>query len=70
MYYANDLQRQQLLSKIPCLDLKAFANYIGVHWTLLARIKFGVVSASDEMKARIKKGLYSIREEIINIPTT
>lgn len=57
----------KLLSKFPYIDLKSFADYIGIHWTLLARMKFGVVSASSEMLNRIKCGIRSLGEEMIQI---
>lgn len=56
-----------LLAKFPYLDIKALADVIGIHWTLLARMKFGVVSASGEMLNRIKSGLHAIGKELLQV---
>lgn len=56
-----------LLAKFPYLDLKSFADVVGIHWTLLARLKFGVVTASVEMLNRIKNALRSIGQEMVQL---
>lgn len=60
--YENDVNR--LLSRCPCLDLKAFAQYIGMHWTKLARFKYGVRTPSPETFAKIKNGIVAIAKEM------
>ncbi len=60
--YDNDVNR--LLSRFPWLDLKAFARYIGMHWTKLARFKYGVWTPSPEALSKIKDGLIAIGKEM------
>lgn len=60
--YNNEVNR--LLSRFPWLDLKVFASYIGMHWTKLARLRFGVWKASDETLKKIKDGIVAIGKEM------
>lgn len=60
--YDNDVNR--LLSRFPWLDMKAFAEYLGMHWTKLARYRFGVWTPSEEMLNRIKGGIVAIGKEM------
>lgn len=60
--YDNEVNR--LLSRFPYLDMKAFADYIGIHWTLLARLKFGVVKASESILKKIRDGIIAIGKEM------
>lgn len=53
-----------LLSRFPWLDLKEFAQYIGMHWTKLARFRFGVWSPRPETFAQIKNGIKAIANEM------
>ena len=43
--YDNEVNK--LLSRFPWLDMKEFAEYIGMHWTKLARFRFGVCNPTD-----------------------
>lgn len=60
--YDNDVNK--LLSRFPWLDLKAFAQYLGMHWTKLARFKYGVWTPSPETFAKIKNGIKAIGKEM------
>lgn len=60
--YNNDVNK--LLSRFPWLDLKAFAQYLGMHWTKLARFKYGVWTPSPETFEKIKNGIKSIGKEM------
>lgn len=63
--YDNDVNR--LLSKFPYLNLKVFAEQVGMHWTKLARYKYGVWTPSEEEFADIKKGLHEIANEMLEV---
>lgn len=63
--YNNEVN--ELLSKFPFLDLKEFANYVGMHWTKLARFKFGVWAPSKKEFDSIKEGLHSIANELLAV---
>lgn len=60
--YDNDVNK--LLSRFPWLDLKAFAQYLGMHWTKLARFKYGVWTPTPETFAKIKNGIIAIGKEM------
>lgn len=60
--YDNDVNK--LLSRFPWLDLKAFAQYIGMHWTKLARFRYGVWKPTPETFAKIKNGIIAIGKEM------
>lgn len=60
--YDNEVNR--ILSLFPWLDLKEFAKYIGMHWTKLARFRFGVWTPGPESLKQIKNGIKSIEKEI------
>ncbi|MDE6199859.1 MAG: hypothetical protein K2L55_01030 [Muribaculaceae bacterium] len=60
--YDNEVNK--LLSRFPWLDLKAFAEYIGMHWTKLARFRFGIWTPSPETMLKIKDGIKSIGKEM------
>jgi hypothetical protein len=60
--YDNEVNR--LLSRFPYLDMKAFAEYLGMHWTKLARYRYGVWKPSAEMMDKIRKGIVSIGKEM------
>lgn len=60
--YDNDVNR--LLSRFPWLDMKAFADFIGMHWTKLARFRYGVWTPSPETVAKIKNGIIAIGKEM------
>lgn len=60
--YDNEVNR--LLSCIPFLDIKAFAQFLGVHWTKLARFRYGVWTPSPEIVAKIKDGILAIRKKV------
>lgn len=60
--YDNEVNN--LLSRFPWLDLKGFAEYIGMHWTKLARFRYGVWTPAPETVARIKNGLRAIGKEM------
>lgn len=60
--YNNEVNN--LLSKFPWLDMKAFAEYIGMHWTKLARFRFGIWTPSEETMQKIKSGIKAIGKEM------
>lgn len=60
--YDNEVNA--LLSRFPWLDLKEFANYIGMHWTKLARFRYGVWTPKPETFAKIKEGIKAIANEM------
>lgn len=60
--YDNEVNH--LLSRFPWIDLKAFANYIGMHWTKLARFKYGVWTPTPITLAKIKEGIASMGKEM------
>lgn len=60
--YDNEVNK--LLSRFPWLDLKAFARYLGMHWTKLARFKYGVWTPTPETFAKIKNGIVAIGKEM------
>lgn len=60
--YDNDVNH--LLSRFPWLDMKAFAEFIGMHWTKLARFRYGVWTPSAETFAKIKEGIIAIGKEM------
>lgn len=60
--YDNDVNN--LLSRFPWLDMKAFADFIGMHWTKLARFRYGVWTPSPETFAKIKNGIRAIGKEM------
>ena len=53
-----------LLSRFPWLDMKAFAQYIGMHWTKLAKFRYGVWTPNDENMSKIKNGIKAIAKEM------
>lgn len=60
--YDNEVNK--LLSRFPWLDMKEFAKYIGMHWTKLARFRFGVWTPGAESLAQIKNGIKAIANEM------
>lgn len=62
--YDNEVNH--LLSLSPWLDLKSFAKYLGMHWTKLARYKYGVWTPSQAVLAKIKNGILAINKEMAN----
>lgn len=60
--YDNEVNK--LLSRFPWLDMKGFAEFIGMHWTKLARFRYGVWTPSPETIAKIKKGIITIGKEM------
>ena len=60
--YDNEVYH--LLSRFPYLDMKNFAEYIGMHWTKLARFRYGVWTPTTETIEKIKKGIIAIGKEM------
>lgn len=60
--YDNEVN--DLLKRFPWLDLKAFADYLGMHWTKLARFRFGIWTPSPETMQKIKNGIRAIGKEM------
>ena len=61
--YNNETNK--LLTQFPYLNLKIFAEYIGMHWTKLARFKYGVWTPSEEEFNEIRNGLHKIGREMM-----
>lgn len=59
-----DNEVNELFVKFPWLDMKAFANYLDMHWTKLARFRFGIWTPSKETMTRIKEGIRAIGREM------
>ena len=53
-----------MLSRFPYLDMKAFAEYLGMHWTKLARFRCGVWKPNAETMDKIRKGIVDIGKEM------
>lgn len=60
--YDNDVNR--LLSRYPWIDTNVLADYIGIHWTMLARFRYGVWTPTDEMLAEIKNSIVKMGKEM------
>lgn len=60
--YDNEVNH--LLSRFPYLDMKNFAEYLGMHWTKLARFRYGVWTPTTETIEKIKKGIIAIGKEM------
>lgn len=60
--YNNEVNH--LLSRFPYLDMKAFAEYLGMHWTKLARFRYGVWTPSTKTIEKIKNGIIAIGKEM------
>lgn len=60
--YNNEVN--SLLSRFPWLDMKAFAEHIGMHWTKLARFRFGVWTPTNETLQKIKNGIRELGREM------
>lgn len=60
--YDNEVNR--LLSRFPWLDMKAFAEFVGMHWTKLARFRYGVWTPNRETIDKIKNGIRTIGKEM------
>ena len=60
--YDNEVN--ELFTRFPWLDLKGVAEYLGMHWTKLARFRFGVWTPTPETLAKIKKGIKAIGKEM------
>ena len=63
--YDNDVNK--LLSRFPYLDLKAFAEYLGMNWTKLARYKYGVWRPSQSEFDEIKNGIHQIGQDMLAV---
>lgn len=59
-----DNKVNHLLSQFPYIDMKAVAELTGMHWTKLARYKFGVWEPSDEEYESLKATLRTIGKEL------
>ncbi len=66
----RDNETNKILSKFPCLDLKAFAGYIGIHWTKLAKYKLGAWKPTPEMLEKIKRGALEIARQTATAAAT
>lgn len=60
--YDNEVNR--LLSRFPWLDMKKFAEYVGMHWTKLARYRYGVWTPSPETLKKIKAAIITLGKEM------
>lgn len=60
--YDNEVNR--LLSRLPSLDIKAFAGRLGMHWTRLARYRFGVWTPNADTLRKIREGVAALAKEI------
>jgi len=60
--YDNEVNK--LFTRFPWLDLKGVAEYLGMHWTKLARFRYGVWTPSPTVLASIKEGIKSMAKEM------
>lgn len=60
--YDNEVNK--LLSKYPYLDIKVLAELMGMHWTKLARFRFGVYKTSEETLKKIKATIRKLGKEM------
>lgn len=61
--YDNEVNH--LLSKFPWLDVKVFAEYIGMHWTKLARFRYGVWTPTPETLDKIRNGIIALGKKMV-----
>lgn len=60
--YDNEVNH--LFNRFPWLDLKIFASLAGMHWTKLARFRYGVWTPSEETLEKIKSTIRKIAKEM------
>lgn len=60
--YDNEVNK--LLTRYPWIDVKVLADYLGIHWTTLARFRSGVWTPTDEMMDEIKNSIASMGKEM------
>lgn len=60
--YDNEVNH--LLSRFPWIDMKAFAEYLGMHWTKLARFRYGVWTPTPETLKKIKDAIKALSIEM------
>lgn len=63
--YDNEVNA--LLSKFPYLDIKGLADYLDMHWTRLAKLRFGVMPATKGIVQEIKNGIMTISREMAEV---
>ena len=61
--YDNEVNH--LLSRFPWIDMKVFAEFIGMHWTKLARFRYGVWTPSPETLDKIKNGIIALGKKMV-----
>ncbi len=61
--YDNEVNH--LLSRFPYIDMKKFAEYLGMHWTKLARFRYGIWVPSSEVLEKIRNGIKAIGKEMV-----
>lgn len=61
--YDNEVNA--LLSRFSYLDFKIVAKYAGMHWTKLARFRYGVWTPSTKEFASITRALNTIGKELL-----
>ena len=61
--YDNEVNN--LFIRFPWLDLKGVAEYLGMHWTKLARFRYGVWTPNAAMLTSIKEGIKAMAKEMI-----
>lgn len=60
--YDNDVNN--LLDRYPWINMKALADYMGIHWTKLARFRYGVWTPTREMLNEIKDAIVNMGKEM------
>lgn len=61
--YDNDVNH--LLSRFPWLDMKVFAEFLGMHWTKLARFRYGVWTPTPDTLDKIKNGIIALGKKMV-----
>ena len=60
--YDNEVN--ELFTRFPWLDLKGVADYLGMHWTKLARFRYGVSTPGKAVLNSIKEGIRAMAKEM------
>lgn len=60
--YDNEVNR--LLTRYPWIDMHVLADYLGIHWTMLARFRYGVWTPTEDMLNEIKDSIVKMGKEM------
>lgn len=60
--YDNEVNA--LFKRFPWIDMQVLAEYLGIHWTKLARFRYGVWTPSVDMLQDIKNAIVRMGKEM------